>query len=275
MIVRQRPDGFTLVAQHDHAQLSGWFASMWGNDRVPALPAPRQALCLAAALHDVGWLDVDQAPPWNETERRPYSFVDLPSSLRFPAYRAGIDRVEAEDPYAALLCSLHYTSFFLPGSEAAAEPGADAFVAAEQERQARLVAALRRQGRSAEVDRAASDLALLKLWDNLSLYVALNEPGVSKEREHPWYRHGFPPVTLDATGTAVRFRARWLDERHIAVDPFPLRDELAYALPFRVVGCLDGADWDSAYRSAPVLVQVIVFVPDPERGGGHAEALDA
>nr|WP_253735858.1 DUF3891 family protein [Paenibacillus sp. FJAT-26967] len=27
---------------------------------------------------------------------------------------------------------------------------------------------------------------LLKLCDELSLYVCLNEPGVSKDEEHPW-----------------------------------------------------------------------------------------
>ncbi|NIL97812.1 MAG: DUF3891 family protein, partial [Planctomycetales bacterium] len=89
-------------------------------------------------------------------------------------YVAGIDQIGLTDPYAALLCSRHYASFF--PSDRLAALGADAarFVAGERSRQEGLKDALAHSGRTAELQRADPDLALLKLWDHLSLYVALN-----------------------------------------------------------------------------------------------------
>src|SRR5690606_20772433 len=101
-----------MIEQHEHARLSAWLALLWGNQQVPAVPAPREALHLAVALHDAGWLELDRRPSWNAAESRPYSFVDLPIAQKLPHYRRGIDLVAEQDAYAAYLCSRHYTSFF-------------------------------------------------------------------------------------------------------------------------------------------------------------------
>ncbi|WP_156430913.1 DUF3891 family protein [Paenibacillus sp. FJAT-26967] len=49
-------------------------------------------------------------------------------------------------------------------------------------RQQRLKAKLNQPGESM----IEQHFKLLKLCDELSLYVCLNEPGVSKDEEHPW-----------------------------------------------------------------------------------------
>lgn len=270
MIVRERADGFVLIAQHDHARLSGWLAAAWGSPHVPAPPSPRAPLVLAASLHDVAWLALDDAPAWNPDAGRPYSFVDLPVEHKLEPYRRGIDLVEAADPYAAYLCSLHYASFFPPDA-APAGSAAAAFVAGERRRRARLARGLRAAGRAGELARARYDLQLLKLWDHLSLYACMNEPGVAKEEEHPWYRDGLPPVTvLDPGGGRRRLRlhARWLDGSRIGLWPFPLAEPGAFPLPYRWVSRAEVAarGLAEAYRRAPVRLQPIAFVPDP--GGG-------
>ena len=48
---------------------------------------------------------------FNPETGRPYNFFEYPAEPRLSVYRRGIDAVEASDPYAGLLCSLHYESF--------------------------------------------------------------------------------------------------------------------------------------------------------------------
>ena len=279
MIVRERAQHFVMISQHDHAQLSGWCAMLWGNERIPAPPVPRDALYLAASLHDVGWLALDANPAWNEAAGRPYTFVDLPNALRLPHYRRGIDFVERLDPYAALLCSQHYVSLLEPELNAAGEE-AKRFVVAERRRQHRLVRRLREAGRDQELRRNRYDLSLLKIWDALSLYVALNEPGVAKSAEHPWYRDrvavlpSYPDVAPSPgasagaggdTGAGTVLRARWLSGTDIGLQPFPFRETFTYALLTKEVAKPAVREWGivEAYRWAPTSIQLVRFVPDP------------
>jgi hypothetical protein len=183
--------------------------------------------------------------------------------------------VAAQDAFAGLICSLHYTSFFSDSEQE--DPGTLArdFVEMEQKRQHRLRDALRQQGREVELSREAFSLQLLKLWDDLSLYVALNEPGTPKAGEHPWYREGFRPTRLDPEGypdpsRALQFQAYWLDERRVALDPFPLRSPLPYPLPYRRVSraALTADDLARALAERPVEHLVVESVPDPQSETG-------
>ena len=235
MIIREREDEFICIAQNDHAQFSGWMAAAWGNARVPALDTRQAGLALATAMHDVGWIPIDEDPLWNEEAQRPYSFMDEPLAHKIPQYEEGVSSVVEADPYAGLLCSLHYTSFFPPDAIDRLGPMADGYVARETLRQQNLIEALEAEGRSQALSRRDFDLRLLKLWDNLSLYVALNEPGTSKEDEISWYRDGFSPTALASGADPTRFIARWTDERNISLEPFPFRASLPYALPHRRV----------------------------------------
>ena len=52
MIVRYESDGtIVMIAQNDHAQLSGLFAAHWGNDKFET-PRPYASLVRAAMFHD-------------------------------------------------------------------------------------------------------------------------------------------------------------------------------------------------------------------------------
>ncbi|GEM_PF-251859 len=259
MIIRETATGFTCITQHDHAQLSGWLAAVWGNPDIPC-PAAGGPLVLASALHDVGWIPIDQRPRWNERTSQPYSFRDEPLARKLPQYTAGVDLVARHDPYAALLCSMHYTSF-MPSGGNNLSPETAAYLQNEHARQTQLRKTLTQTGRKADVARAEHDLSLLKLWDHISLYVALNEPGASKTREHPWYRDGFPPTALQPGGDPVRFMARWLDKSRIALQPFPLRAKLPYALPYRQVpkAEIEQHGLERAFQNSPIQIQVIWF----------------
>src|SRR5205085_2628059 len=67
----------------------------------------RGALLRAVRLHDNGWRELDAAPPIDRSSGRPWSFVDLPPSLRLEVWTRGTARYVDEDPYVALLIVEH------------------------------------------------------------------------------------------------------------------------------------------------------------------------
>lgn len=206
MIVRESDHHFTLITQHDHGLLSGEIASHWGNDQ---FHAPDFQLVLTAALHDMSWIEADQEPSWNDGQAKPYDFIDFPLSKRLDIYKDGLDQIEKINPYSALLISLHYCSFF-----SGEDPSTLAFLENEQKRQQRLM----KKAGKLHPD-WNKGLSLLKLWDNLSLYVCLNEPGISKEQEHPWYKNGIPMKGAEETD----FHLKWVDTETISISPFPFQ----------------------------------------------------
>lgn len=212
MIVRKQGDRFVLFRQHDHALVSADFAL-----RLKEIDRFHPSAVFAIAMHDVGWRLLDREVLWNEEEDRPYSFMDYPLGPKLPAYKAGIDRVAAEDAYAGCLCSMHYASFF----EGVSDPAAVRFREEELERQERLKAGMK----SEERDGLNRDLRLLKFCDHLSLFVCLNEPG---QNRFPWFREG-----LDYFGR--RLLPVWESPRQLRFSPNPFREPFTVTIPYRVV----------------------------------------
>jgi hypothetical protein len=213
MIVRDRPDSFVLIAQHDHGLVSGEFARHWRERPIPLEPT-----LYAIANHDVAWQRLDKSLRFNETTGRPYSFVDYPVEPKMEAYKEGLDLLEARDPYAACLCSMHYASF-VRGARGAAEVG---FGEGEDRRQERLRDAMSAQ----ELENLERNFRLLRTCDDLSLFVCLNEPGRS---DHPWYREGF-----EFMGT--KFVPIWEDRGTLRLNPNPFSGAFDLSIPHLSVG---------------------------------------
>jgi len=215
MIVREQQDRYVLIRQHDHAWISGDFA-----DHLKVMPPPSTRIGIR--YHDVGWERLDDEVKWNPETGQPYSFVDFPIKEKIPAYTAGVDEVEAMDAFAACLCSMHYVSFFSGRRDAESLR----FIKDEQERQRRLMDEMDREKRS----RLEEDLRLLKLCDDLSLFICLNEPGVN---HHPWYREGFRYGDR-------HLRPVWEAPDKLRIEPTPFRTSFEVTVPYRLVdrtGC--------------------------------------
>ena len=213
MIVRERPDSYVLIGQHDHGRVSGEFARHWRERPIPLEPT-----LYAIANHDVAWQRLDKSLRWNETTGRPYSFVDYPVEPKMEAYKEGLDLLEAQGPYAACLCSMHYASF-VRGARGAAEVG---FKEGEDRRQERLKRAMS----TLELENLERNFRLLQTCDDLSLFVCLNEPGSS---DHPWYTEGF-----EFMGT--KFAAIWEDRRALRLNPNPFSGAFDLSIPHLCVG---------------------------------------
>ena len=128
--------------------------------------------------------------------------------------------MEAEDPYAACLCSMHYET--LVRRFGRSEPEAR-FAESEARRQARL-----RDGMTdGEVSNLDRNLSFLRLCDGLSLFVCLNEPG--GEGQPPPYPEGF---RLDG----ITFEPKWEDGRALGFEPNPFSGPFDLEIPYEEIG---------------------------------------
>lgn len=127
MLKTRVDNNFWLVQQHHHAQVSGYLAAHWGNDRFarpggyPGATEPdlwREAVVLGIAEHDNGWWEAEAIPKINEPDGLPVGLGEKAKPVAdngldqwrtggFDRWRVGIERLAGPYPYAALLVSLH------------------------------------------------------------------------------------------------------------------------------------------------------------------------
>ncbi|HET7579870.1 MAG TPA: DUF3891 family protein [Bacillales bacterium] len=243
MIIRETDNFFILIHQHDHGLLAGEIANYWGNAN---FTEPPHRLVLTAALHDLSWIESDTQLHWNDKENRPYDFTSLPLETRLPMYEKGLDKTEKITPYGGLLVSSHYSSFFKE------EQGEEVrqFLKKEENRRGRW----KEKFFDKPLD---SDLHQLQLWDNLSLYICLNPPGTHKEQEHPWFKNGIQAVTKDEQKVTIHLR--WLNERTVALEPYPFKKSWSTTLPYAKVRKSLGPDDPDVKKT---FRQYIRFVPE-------------
>ena len=221
MIVRETQQYFIMIEQHHHGQISGLLASHWG-DRHFKGEKFRPTVEYAIEQHDCGWIAFDKEPLWNDQIGSPYTFVDLPTSIKTVLYKHGIDEIESKNAYAALLCSEHYIRFMnnISGTEA------KSFVEKERKRQERIIEII------TDYNHRLFNLhyALLQLCYNLSLYICLNEPGVQKENEHPFFKNGIPLSEGLLIEDKDELHLYWEDKQTIIIDPFPFSKNIEIEL---------------------------------------------
>lgn len=133
-------------------------------------------------MHWPGWNSF-----WNDRVKALYSFIDFPLIPRLSFYKKGIDEVENQSSYAGLLCSLYYHSFFV----GAKGPAAIEFSRQEKSRQNRLMEQLN-LFEAHKKDLLKNHFLIIQFFDNLSLYLCIQEPGTPKAEEFPWFNYGFP-----------------------------------------------------------------------------------
>ncbi|MCR8845922.1 DUF3891 family protein [Paenibacillus sp. SC116] len=223
MIVRESDQYFIMTTQHEHARFSGEIAANL-TERLFLNCNYRSDVVLAIQEHDRGWIRLDDTPTWNDRTAAPFSFLDYPLLPKLVLYKVGMDEVEAMNEYAALLCSLHYSSFVhIQRSE---RLDCIHFIANEKERQQRI------RARLGEIDEhmVVSHFKLLQLCDDISLYVCMNEPGVSKANEHPWYKEGFETIIQEQ-----KINAHWVSGNEIKINPGLFNSEFTATLKSKYV----------------------------------------
>jgi hypothetical protein len=111
MLHRQTPVGIIAIAQPTHAWIAGCLAQAWGNEDFGNF-APREEVCLSAAIHDIGWVFWEDRPTLNPQTGYPHNFVELPSEISVKIWSGAKNLALSYGRYAALLVSLHGTGLF-------------------------------------------------------------------------------------------------------------------------------------------------------------------
>jgi hypothetical protein len=211
VIIRADDRGLTLIRQTEHARLCGEMARSWGNEQfAPVEPLDRVAW--AAAEHDNGWAEWEEAPRLNAKTGRPYSYADIPIDQHREIYRRGIGRAIAHDRYVGLLVSLHGSLLY--SRFRSGQPGAQDFLEEQQSVQRRLMDEMRTDPavRSfCEEPRLSTNRDLVFGWDTLSLFLC-HGTAWADQLELPGDYHG-----RRVRVAVARRKARWI------LDPYPFR----------------------------------------------------
>lgn len=249
MICREQDGDFIMIKQHDHGKLAGELAKRFRSQQVPE-PARRGEVLRAVGNHDRGWIDLDETPFWNDAEGSPYTFIDFPVVPKLTFYKRGLDEIEEDTPYGALLCSLHFDRLIEVSGEDS--PELTLYREREEERRARIRRELEPSAPIGESE-LYYDSRLLQFSDDLSLYMALNEPGSSKSEEHPWWRDGFSGSEDFGFTDGRRITAEWEGEHRLLLDPFPFTESFTVTLALRKVSKpeVQAKGIARAYRETP------------------------
>jgi hypothetical protein len=211
VIVREKGGSYVLIKQHEHGLISGEFARHWDGSIRPLKPT-----LYAIANHDIAWQTLDEPVRWNEETGKPYSFMNYPIQPRLQAYEEGLNFLESQSPYAACLCSMHYAAL-VRGSELEVR-----FWQSEARRQRKIKDTMTWEG----LGNLEHNLRLLRLCDDMSLFVCLNEPG---RNDYPWYKNGF-----EFEGS--KFEPVWEDSQTLRLEPNPFVEAFELAIPYTLVG---------------------------------------
>ncbi|QOT09232.1 DUF3891 family protein [Paenibacillus sp. JNUCC32] len=248
MIIRETEDAFVMTTQDDHGRFSGDVARGFRRELFMD-ETVREEVLLAITEHDRAWLRMDDTPIWNDASRTPFTFIDYPVMPKMLMYTRGVDEIEAMSPYAGYLCSLHFASFMKNATEA---PLVE-FYHEELDRQKRLRDHYSFPG-EAVIHR---QFGLLQLCDDISLYVNMNAPGVSKDQEHPWFKEGF-----DMTIDGERVLAAWASEHEIRLSPFLFEGAWSATVKWKYVlkAEIVAQGVAKAFDGAPWTEQTITFI---------------
>jgi hypothetical protein len=258
VFVRALPDeGVSLaVLQDHHLNLSGQFASAWGNERF--LP-PHPVVEYMARNHDAGWQEDDWAPQRDPATSIPYHIMDVPPPRLVEIHRRSIRRNYAFHPYAGILGAMHTMGFyttrlgvsdFLVMDELRAEHGEVLDPLVEECK--RLIDDWRHKlagdleyGPLVEEQPLLANYKLLQVFDTMSLFFCLGREGEGKPVT-------FPNVPgRDGVSTGVTFTPH--ADGAVEVDPYPFSSaQVSVVLDAKVIRAPFPDDMGDGLRAAPV-----------------------
>jgi hypothetical protein len=271
MLRLETKTGWWLVTHVDHAHLAGAFAEQWGNKQFLA-PEPREQVLRGVTTHDDGWAARDQQPQITR-QGKPSAFsvelvgkysafeeIDLADYLA--VRERAVRMVAAQDPYAALLVSMHtYNLLTARADRTTIQPEQlpllDAFLARQAQFQeglrARLAADKQLTPEETSPSRIESHFRLLQACDNLSLLSCVDYPKPGD------LLHALPLCE----GGESRIAVDRLGERHFRLAPYPfVESPLVFDLPALHV---EGNHFDSVeelqkkfHAAAPVQLPVTI-----------------
>ncbi|RKD19085.1 hypothetical protein BCY91_13785 [Pelobium manganitolerans] len=260
MILREDSENYILITQHDHAYIAGELLSRFKKEFIAV--EHFESFKFAVHQHDRAWIVPDSHPLLNDVTHKPFTFLDFPEKLRLYFYRLGIEQVNQANSYAALLCSMHYSSLAsVSSSEVAVQ-----FVEREKMRQNHLISKLR----IPNTNLLNYQLKILKFCDDLSLYICMNQPGATKNQEVALFKKGFVDSEFFHENGETRIIASYKDRNTIKLNSNPFEGSfevkvLLKRVPKKLVKDIGIAD---AYHAEPTTF-FKVTITGPQSKNSH------
>jgi len=263
MLRLETETGWWLVTHPDHARLAGAFAERWGNDRFLP-PEPRSRVLKGIARHDDGWAARDASPQITR-QGKPSAFsIELVGKysafeeIDLADYLAVRDRavrlIAAEDPYAAVLISMHTYSLLSEHADRSTIapdqlPLLDQFLAQQKDLQHSLMREISADpelpAEQAHESAVRDHFRLLQATDNLSLLTCVDFRAPA---------HLLHPLPL-RDGRSSRVTVTAANSRHYVLDPYPFdAPSITFTFPARrVQGKLfsSSAELQQKFHAAP------------------------
>jgi len=223
-----------LILQIDHSRIAGLLAAHWGNAEF-AKPSPYASMVLAAQEHDSGWWDWEIKPTVNH-EGYPSDYIGsikhLGQGVWLNLYRHGIERLAAQDSYAAYQVSMHGEGLLTRGMgllpsmpDYTGDAAVQEFIAEQKKLRAGLLADLRKE---ASLQEATGDLQLwtnfklMEVFDQFAQFVCNRYPFNSQARKNgPTNTLANVPVPVSPGKPDVTLTVDVQNESDAVVRPFP------------------------------------------------------
>ncbi len=179
-MIRRRDKPTIYTPQTAHGWLAGQLAAHWGNSRFHH-PGDVGEMVLAAANHDQGWVQWEQAPKIN-AHHRPADFLEMPTAEHIAIWQKSIAYMDSQSRYGAVLVSKHARFLNEMRLTMPPEPSAETellrvFCTEQAAWEAAALDELRGQPYYApfcEESRLAAAFRLLQVFDWLSLLLCLD-----------------------------------------------------------------------------------------------------
>src|SRR5688572_13065916 len=214
MLHRHEKTGLIVISQPAHAWLSGQLSRAWGNEQFGRFE-PHEDVCLAAALHDIGWLRWEAAPTLNRATGLPHSFRDLSLQEHIATWSPAGATMATFSRYAALLVSLHGSGLFArrdQSKETASERIMhESFAASQDSLQQSLIASLRDDPAYAAFvsdDAIERNRRLIWTWDWMSLLICMGFDNRATIENVP-ARDGNVSITMNDAGAGRIWITPW------------------------------------------------------------------
>jgi hypothetical protein len=223
-----------LVLQIDHSRIAGLLAAHWGNAEF-AKPSPYASMVLAAQEHDSGWWDWEIKPTVNQ-EGRPSDYIGsikhLGQGVWLNLYRHGIERLAAQDSYAAYEVSMHGEGLLTRGMgllpsmpDYTGDVAVQEFIAEQKQFRAGLLDDLRKDPSLQEVTSDTqlwTNFKLMEVFDQFAQYICNRYPFNSQARKNgPTNTLANVPVPVNPGKPDVTLTIDVQNESDAIVRPFP------------------------------------------------------